>query len=90
MGSQMPGFRYKKAGVMLLDLAPATTVQGDLWTTPDTGRSKSLMKALDSLNAYYGRGTLTYASSGRRQAWKLRRDHISPRYTTCWEEILAV
>ncbi|MGE3993360.1 Y-family DNA polymerase [Pseudorhodoplanes sp.] len=84
------GFRYKKAGVMLLDLAPAERVQGDLWTAPDNSRSKSLMKALDSLNAYYGRGTLTYASSGRRQAWKLRRDYISPRYTTSWEELLRV
>ncbi|WP_354109304.1 DUF4113 domain-containing protein [Bradyrhizobium sp. S3.12.5] len=37
------------------------------------------MNSLDSLNAYYGRGTLTYASAGRRQAWKLRRDFISPR-----------
>jgi DNA polymerase V len=52
-----PGFRYKKAGVMLLDLAPAARVQGDLWTAPESARSKSIMKALDRLNAYYGRGT---------------------------------
>jgi DNA polymerase V len=84
------GFRYKKAGIMLLDLAPASRAQGDLWTAPDTPRSKSLMKALDGLNAYYGRGTLTYASSGRLQPWKLRRDHISPRYTTSWDELLRV
>ncbi|EKS35374.1 Y-family DNA polymerase [Afipia clevelandensis] len=84
------GFRYKKAGVMLLDLAPASRVQGDLWTEPDNARSKSLMKALDGLNAHYGRGTLTYASAGRQQAWKLRRDHISPRYTTSWDELLRV
>ncbi|WP_430648541.1 DUF4113 domain-containing protein [Afipia broomeae] len=31
-------------------------------------RSKSLTKALDELNAYYGRSTLTYASSGKRPA----------------------
>jgi len=64
---------YKKAGVILLDLAPASKVQGYLWTAPDNARSKSLMTALDSLNRYYGRSTLTYASAGRRQAWKLRR-----------------
>jgi DNA polymerase V len=84
------GFRYKKAGVMLLNLVPAERVQGDLWTQPDSVRSTSLMKAIDSLNLYYGRGTLTYASSGRTQAWKLRRDHISPRYTTSWDELLSV
>jgi DNA polymerase V len=52
-----PGFRYKKAGVMMLDLARAARVQGDLWTAPDSARSQSIMKALDRLNAYYGRGT---------------------------------
>jgi len=84
------GYRYKKAGVMLLDLVTAGRVQSDLWTEPDSIRSKSLMKALDRLNGYYGRGTLTYASSGKQQGWKLRRDHISARYTTCWEELLTV
>jgi hypothetical protein len=48
---------------MLLDLAPASRIQGDLWSAPDTLRSKSLMKALDSLNAYYRLGTLTYVST---------------------------
>jgi DNA polymerase V len=84
------GFRYKKAGVMLLDLGPANRVQGDLWTAPDTPRSKALMNALDSLNRDYGRGTLTYAAAGKQQAWKLRRDFTSPRYTTEWSELLSV
>jgi DNA polymerase V len=55
------GFRYKKAGVMLLDLVPARIVQGDLWTALYSAKSKSLMTAID-----IGRGTLTYASSGRQ------------------------
>jgi DNA polymerase V len=84
------GYRYKKSGVMLLDLAPASVVQGDLWTAPDSARSKALMKAMDSLNAHYGRDTLGYASAGRKKAWKLRRDFMSPRYTTSWDELLAV
>ena len=84
------GYRYKKAGVILLDLARASTGQGDLWTAPDTPRSKSLMRAMDRLNGHYGRDTLAYAATGRRKAWKLRRDHSSPRYTTSWDELLAV
>jgi hypothetical protein len=51
---------------MLLDLVPARIVQGDLWTALDSAKSKSLMTAIDRLNAYCGRGTLTYASSGRQ------------------------
>ncbi len=84
------GYRYKKAGVMLLDLVRASRVQSDLWTAPDTPRSKALMDALDSLNRDYGRGTLTYAAAGKQQAWKLRRDFTSPRYTTEWSELLSV
>jgi DNA polymerase V len=84
------GFRYKKAGVMLLDLGPAAKVQGDLWTSPDTARSKALMRAMDGLNAHYGRDTLAYAAAGRQKAWKLRRDFMSPRYTTSWRELLSV
>ncbi len=84
------GYRYKKAGVVLLDLVKTSTVQGDLWDSPDTPGNKRLMGAIDRLNAHYGRDTLAYAAAGHRKAWKLRRDHSSPRYTTCWEELLAV
>jgi DNA polymerase V len=84
------GYSYKKAGVMLLDLAPASHVQGDLWSQPDSNHSKALMKAVDNLNAYYGRDTLAYASSGLMRGWILRREFISPRYTTSWSELLQV
>jgi DNA polymerase V len=48
-----------------------------------------MMRTVDSLNARYGRDTVTYAASGRR-AWKLRSDQLSPRYTTDWGELLSV
>lgn len=84
------GYQYKKAGVILLDLAPASRVQGDLWDTPDTPSRKRLMRALDTINADYGRDTLVYASAGRWRAWALKSEFRSPRYTTCWEELLRV
>ena len=84
------GFEYKKAGVMLIDLRPAATVQGGLFDRPDDARSQARMKALDALNAKYGRGTVTYASMGRRPGWKLRTEFISRRYTTRWDDLLAV
>jgi DNA polymerase V len=84
------GYRYKKAGVIFLDLRPATEVQGTLFDQPDTPAIKRLMRTLDSLNARYGRDTVTYAASGRRRAWKLRSDQLSARYTTDWDELLSV
>ena len=43
-----PGFKYKKAGVMLLDLVPAAAVGGGLFDPPDDDRSHARMQALDA------------------------------------------
>lgn len=87
-----PGYRYKKAGVAFLELAPATRVQGGLFDRPDDARSHARMRALDTLNRRYGRGTVAYGvpTGGERQNWRMRRDLLSPRYTTRWDELLRV
>lgn len=84
------GYRYKKAGVMLLDLVPASRVQPALFDRPDDQRSLSRMRALDMLNSRFGRDTVTLGATGRRRAWKLRREFLSPSYTTCWDDLLLV
>lgn len=84
------GHEYKKAGVMLIDLMPAGTVQGSLFDRPDDAKAVARMRALDALNARYGRGTVTFASMGRKAGWKLRSDFVSPRYTTAWADLLEV
>ena len=85
-----PGYRYKKAGVILLDPIPAREAQGGLFDAADGTASKACMRAVDALNRRYGRDTVTYAASGLRRRWKLRTDFISPRFTTCWDELLQV
>lgn len=85
-----PGFQYKKAGVVLLDLVSADKAQGDMFTAPDSPGSRLLMKIIDETNAYHGRDTLAFAAAGRHKTWRLKSDHISPRYTTDWDELLAV
>jgi DNA polymerase V len=97
-----PGFKYAKAGVTLIDLQPASTSQMELdlggtgesdvpqHVCPDRGR---LMGALDAVNQRYGRGTLAIASSGlsnRSQAWGMRQERRTPRYTTRWAEMPIV
>jgi Domain of unknown function (DUF4113)/impB/mucB/samB family len=83
-------YRYKKAGVMLLDLGPASSVQEGLFDRADDPRSKARMKALGAINGRYGRDMLTFASTARGRAGKLRPDLLSPRFTTCWNELLSV
>jgi DNA polymerase V len=85
-----PGYRYKKAGVLLLDLHPANRVQEGLFDRKDSARRITLMITLDCLNQRYGGNTLTFAAAGKRQPWKMQRDRLSPCYTTDWEGLLRV
>ena len=85
-----PGFTYKKADVVFLELVPAGAVQASLFERPDDDKSKARRAALDAINAKYGRGTLGYGFTGEQQRWKLRTDHISPRYATDWDGLLRV
>ena len=62
----------------------------------DRGRSSSLMKAMDAVNANMGRHTVSYASSGLTtdfsapKAWRTQFNHKSPAYTTRWDQLLGV
>ena len=84
------GFRYKKAGVMLLDLVPAAPAQGAMFDGVERGRAERLMRAVDSVNARMGAETLRFAASGFAREWEMLRGRRSPRYTTCWDELLKV
>lgn len=81
-----PGYQYKKAGIMLLDITPASVVQGTLFSNINP-RAEKLMKALDSLNREYGKNTVYLASAGIQQRWSALFENRTPRYTTCWEEL---
>ena len=48
----------------------------------------SLTKALDRINAEYGRDTVSFAASGRKRRWGLRSERRSQRFTTDWDELL--
>ena len=84
------GYEYKKAGVVLLDLAPVGAVTGDLFTRlgPETqARRERVMAVMDGINTRWGRGTVRYLAEGLAQPWQMRRGRMTPRYTTCWEEL---
>ena len=85
------GYLLIKAGVMLLDLAPDTRVQGELNLEADEGPDRTrLMLAIDTLNGRYGRGTVHVASSGiddYRREWGMRQERRTPNYTTDWDQV---
>jgi DNA polymerase V len=81
------GYHYKKAGVMLTALVPASQVQGDLFDQQDRERSSKLMRALDRLNDHMGTGTLRFAAEGITKRWQARFERRSPSYTTNWRDL---
>lgn len=57
------GYQYKKAGVMLMDLSPATTRQFSLLGETDP-HSEKVMQTGAGPNREYGRNTVYLASEG--------------------------
>lgn len=85
------GYDLCKAGVMLLDLAPADRHQFELDLEDDgcTDRSK-LMTALDAINGRFGKGTVHVASTGgseKKRDWEMRQERRTPHYTTDWSDL---
>ena len=83
--------RYQKAGVMLGDFFSQGIAQLNLFdeNAPRPG-SDELMAVLDRLNAKKGRGTLYFAGQGVQQQWQMKREMLSPRYTTRYADLLRV
>jgi DNA polymerase V len=84
------GFSYWKAGVLLEGLVTVDCIQGDLFQAADTPRQKALMRAVDRVNQRFGRGAIYLAGQGIKPRWQMRREMLSPRFTTCWEELPRV
>ncbi|MGA0333439.1 MAG: Y-family DNA polymerase [Kiritimatiellia bacterium] len=86
-----PGYRYKKVGVWLSDLVLPGAVQQNLFEPDPQPRRPELMQVMDRVNRKYGKAKLRTASAGfRRNEWKLRQQQLSPRYTTCIDEIMQI
>ena len=83
------GYLYQQAGVMLMDLVSNDVYQEDLFESFDYTKSDSRMSILDSINGRFGPGTLFYAAAGLKKDgdWQSRTHHLSPRYTTKWNEL---
>ncbi|MDO6392072.1 Y-family DNA polymerase [Pontibacter sp. BT731] len=84
------GYRYKKSGVIVSGICPANQVQGDLLDPVDREKHQHLMQALDKLNQKLGRDVLFCGSQGTGKEWKLKREKLSPYYTTRLSDVVEV
>ena len=81
---------YKKAGVMVGGIVPDTQVQLGLFDTVDRSRRQDLMQSIDEINSKLGRDKVRLAVQGFDRKWRLRRERLSPCYTTRFTDFLTV
>jgi len=81
------GHRYMKAGVILGDFFSQGVAQLNLFDDfkPLTN-SESLMRVVDGINQS-GTGKLWFAGQGIQKQWAMKREMLSPAYTTRYSDL---
>ena len=84
-------YKYKKVGVMISDIIAEKMAPLDFFEPVyiDDHR-KVVMDCVDALNAVWGPGTLAYAAAGINKGWQMKRELLSPNYTSNWHQLLRV
>ncbi|WP_341305479.1 translesion error-prone DNA polymerase V subunit UmuC [Pseudomonas sp. TMP25] len=85
-----PGPAYAKAGVVLMNFVDPERYTPDLFAPPPRPGSERLMAVMDAINAKQGRGTIRPARLAVNQGFSMKREQLSPRFTTSWDELLRV
>ena len=84
-------YAYKKCGVVLMGIESTNSqMQMDWLNPPDTDERKALMATMDALNQRYGRHSIRTADQDAGTGWRMRRERLSPCYTTQFEQLLQV
>jgi DNA polymerase V len=98
------GIEYKKAGVILSDLRPASAVEFSLFDDQHKhAQDIKAMSVMDAINARMGRDTLKVGACGANAnvnasgaankgapAWTMKAAMRTPCYTTRWQDLLKV
>lgn len=83
-------YYYKKAGVVVYNIAEDKVVQGSLFDTVDRDKQASLSKVVDEINMRNGLDTVRIAVQGYNNNWHIKNEHISKQYTTNIKDIIVV
>ena len=83
------GYKYKKAGVIVMGICPEEQQQMNLFLNPNP-KHKHLMEVMDKINASVGQQKLKLAVQDLGRTWKMKQERLSPRYTTKLNEIITV
>nr|WP_024968388.1 translesion error-prone DNA polymerase V subunit UmuC [Pantoea sp. IMH] len=83
----LDGHRYMKAGVILGDFFSQGVSQLNLFDEcKPQANSEALMRVVDGLNQS-GKGKLWFAGQGIQKTWSMKREMLSPAYTTKYSDL---
>ncbi len=85
-----PGYKYKKAGILLLELVPEDQAQAELFDNVNRDQANRLMTAMDGINKKHGRETLGFSAGRIRDGWQPKFENRTANYTTSWNGLLVV
>ncbi|YCH32177.1 translesion error-prone DNA polymerase V subunit UmuC [Erwinia sp. D4-22] len=86
----LSGPRYAKAGIILGDFYHCGVAQPGLFDEiQPRANSEALMQVMDSLNQSR-RGALWFAGQGIEKPWQMKREMLSPAYTTRFSDLPKV
>ncbi|KQN49920.1 DNA polymerase V subunit UmuC [Serratia sp. Leaf50] len=84
------GHRFQKCGVMLGDFYSQGVSQLGLFDeTKPRANSEKLMAVLDGIN-HAGKGKVWFAGQGIQREWEMKREMLSPAYTTRFSDLMRV
>ena len=86
-----PGVRYAKAGITVTELRPAGSAQM-LDEFVSAQETKQIGSLLEKIRSEHGQSAIGLGRGGMQEgpSWQMRRELMSPRYTTHWDELLTV
>jgi len=83
------GVKFKKAGVIVTELVDENKKQFQLFEE-ENPKHLALMKTMDYLNTKIGDRKVKLATQNLKLTWNMNQNHLSPRYTTRFKEILEI
>jgi DNA polymerase V len=83
------GIKFKKAGVVVTELIDENRKQFHLFEE-ENPKHLALMKVMDRLNHKIGDTKIKLASQNLSLTWNMNQNHLSPKYTTNFKDILEI
>ena len=85
-----PGYHFSKCSILLMDLSQRGERTPDLFAPKSRPGAERLMAVVDQINQREGRGTVRIGRVPAKPVWAMRREMLSQRYTTRWDEVIGV